>query len=365
MHQNPIDTSVVAPVHQASPTRRQFSWRLAIGVLMTLGILVLAYFKRAWLLEAISLAQAAQPAWLLLGLVTIMLSFLISSQVFQVVLRALGYRLGVLRLWATAVVAIVTSQVVPAGSVGSYAFLLNSLRRRGVAPAESALVASLEALSYVGAMLIFAAFGLAYLASRILAADPNGSSLLAPVLAIGIALLLIGGMVLLLTRSAATLTRWLLGLHQLLARALRWPRDAAWVERTVGELTRVRGLVAERRAMLGLLVLIQLTALCGHSLGMYCILRSLGTSTSFLTVLSAFGIALLTSTVNVLPGGGGTVEAALVAVLTQLGVGPEAVPAAIVFRLLNFWMMLAIAAGGYAWLMHDQPGRNAHRRDIG
>ena len=54
---------------------------------------------------------------------------------------------------------------------------------------------------------------------------------------------------------------------------------------------------------------------------MYCILRSLGTSTSFLTVLSAFGIALLTSTVNVLPGGGGTVEAALVAVLTHLGVG--------------------------------------------
>jgi len=109
--------------------------------------------------------------------------------------------------------------------------------------------------------------------------------------------------------------------------------------------------------MLGLLVLIQLTALCGHSFGMYLILRSLGTSTSFLTVLAAFGIALLTSTVNVLPGGGGTVEAAIVAVLTQLGVGAEAVPAAILFRLLNFWMMLPIAAGCYGWLMRDRPGR--------
>lgn len=357
MHQNLIDTPLEAPIHQASSARRQSGWRLVIGVLMTLGILVLAYFKRARLLEAISLAQAAQPAWLLLGLVTIMLSFLVSSQVFQVVLRALGYRLGVLRLWATAVVAIVTSQVIPAGSVGSYAFLLKSLRRRGVAPAESALVATLEALSYAGAMLLFAVFGLAYLASRILAADPNGSSLLAPVLTIGIALLLIGGMVLLLTRSAATLTRWLVHLHQLFARVLHWPHDAAWVERTVDELTRVRGLVAEQRTIIALLVLIQLTALCGHSLGMYCILRSLGTSTSFLTVMSAFGIALLTSTVNVLPGGGGTVEAALVAVLTQLGVGAEAVPAAIVFRLLNFWMMLPIAAGGYAWLMRDRSDR--------
>jgi uncharacterized membrane protein YbhN (UPF0104 family) len=82
----------------------------------------------------------------------------------------------------------------------------------------------------------------------------------------------------------------------------------------------------------------------------------MGTSTSYLTVLSASGIALLTSTVNVLPGGG-TVEAALVAVLTQLGVGAEAVPAAILFRLLNFWMLLPIAAACYSWLMHDRPSR--------
>jgi len=361
MHENRINEGAPAPARLAPSSWRRPGWRLAIGVLMTLGILVLAFFKRAWLLEAIGLARAAQPAWLLLGLVTIVSSFLISSQVFQVVLRALGYCLGVMRLWATAVVAIVTSQVVPAGSIGSYAFLLNSLRRRGVAPAESALVATLEALSYAGKMLMFAVFGLAYLASRVLAADPNGSSLLAPVLAAGIAVLLIGGAVLLLTRSTRTLTRWVLRVHKLLARALRWPRDAASVEHAVAELTHVRALVAERRGMLGLLVLIQLAALCGHSLGMYFILRSLGTSTSFVTVLSAFGIALLTSTINVLPGGGGTVEAALVAVLTQLGVGAEAVPAAILFRLLNFWMMLPIAAGCYGWLMRDRLGRLSPR----
>ena len=351
-----IEQPAVVPVHLA-PARRQARWRLALGVLMTGGILALAFFNRAWLLEAIGLARAAQPAWLLLGLLTIASSFLISSQVFQVALRALGQRVGVLRLWATAVVAIVTSQVFPAGGVGSYAFLLQSLQRRGIGAGEAALVATLESLSYAAAMLILAVFGLAYLASRILAADPNGSSLLAPVLAAGIAALLIGGVVLLLTRSAGTLTHWLLRAHRLLARTLHWPHDATWVDHTVAEITRVRALVAERRRMIGLLVLIQLTALSGHSLGLYIILRSLGTSTSYLTVLSAFGIALLTSTVNVLPGGGGTVEAALVAVLTQLGVGAEAVPAAILFRLLNFWLLLPIAAGCYAWLMHDRPSR--------
>jgi len=353
MHEQPFE----APITSTPPTtsrRSQPRWRVVLGVAMSAAILVLAFFNRAWLLEAIGLARAAQPYWLLLGLITILGSFFISSQVFQVVLRALGHRAGVLRLWATAVVAIITSQVIPAGAVGSYAFLLDSLRRRGVTAANAALVATLEALSYAGAMVIFALFGLAYLASRILAADPDGSSLLAPLLAVGVVVLLLGVMVLLLTRDAATLRGWLGRLHGMLVRMLRRPLKDAWADRAVAELVRVRALIAALPRMLVALVLIQLTALSGQSLGLYLILRSLGVSTSFLTVLAAFGIALLTSTVNVLPGGGGTVEAALVAVLTQLGVGAEAVPAAILFRLLNFWLMLPIAAGCYAWLTRER-----------
>lgn len=346
-----LQKSVLAPPSML-PTQRSPRWRLVLGVLMTMAIVILGYFNRTWLISAVGLAREAQPAWLVIGLVTVLTSFFISSQVFQVVLRTLGYHVSALRLWATAVVAIVTSQVVPAGSVGSYAFLLTSLRRYGVAASEAALVATLEALSYTGAMLLFAVFGLAYLASRILAADPDGSSLVAPLGAVGIVLLVISGLVLFLTRGDANFRRWLGGLHHLSARILRRPRDDAWVDRVVAEFIRVRALVAERRSMLVLLMLIQLTALSGHSLGLYFILRSLSTSTSFLTVLAAFSIALLTSTVNVLPGGGGTVEAALVAVLTQLGVGATAVPAAIVFRLLNFWMMLPLAAGCYTWITH-------------
>jgi uncharacterized protein (TIRG00374 family) len=343
------------PANAATPlvraTQRRISWRVVVGVVLTVAILLFAFFNRAWILEALGLARAATPAWLLLAFGVILGSFLISSQVFYVALHSLGHRVGVLRLWATAIVAIVTSQLFPAGSVASYAFLLDTFRRRGVSSAEAVLVSTLEALSYAGAMLIFAVFGVAYLASRTLAADPDGSSLLAPLLAVGIALALIGGVVLVLTRDQAIIARWLLRLHTLLFRVLRRPRAAAWVDATVAEIMRMRALVAERHSMIGLLVVIQLTALSGHSLGMYLVLRSLGAYPSFLTVLSAFGIALLTSTINVLPGGGGTVEAALVAVLVQLGVGTAAIPAAIVFRLLNFWVMLPIAAGCYAWLV--------------
>jgi uncharacterized protein (TIRG00374 family) len=341
-----------SPIFQ--PARRRLNWRLVLGGLLSAGILLFAFFNRMWIIEALGLARAAKSAWLLLAFAVILASFLISSQVFRVALHALGYRVGVLRLWAIAIVAIVTSQLFPAGSVASYAFLLDTFRRRGVSAAETVLVATLEALSYAGAMLIFAIFGLAYLASRTLAADPDGSSLLAPLLAASIALLLIGGALLAFTRSRATITRWLLCMHLLLFRLLRRPRSAAWVDTTMLEITRLRALVAERRSMIVLQIVIQLCALSGHSLGLYLVLRSLDAYPSFLTVVSAFGIALLTSTINVLPGGGGTVEAALVAVLAQLGAGAAAIPAAIVFRLLNFWVMLPITAGCYVWLAHGR-----------
>jgi hypothetical protein len=70
--------------------------------------------------------------------------------------------------------------------------------------------------------------------------------------------------------------------------------------------------------------------------------------------MAAFGVALITSTFNVLPGGGGTVEAVLVLSLTQLGVEAQAYVAALIFRILNFWMLAPVAAICYRWLMnHD------------
>src|SRR6266508_6882296 len=114
------------------PAPRLLGWRLTLGVLLSVGILLFAFFNQAWILEALGLARAAKPAWLVLAFVVIMTSFLISSQVFHVALHSLGYRVGVLRLWATTVVAVVTSQLFPAGSVASHAFLLDTLRRREI-----------------------------------------------------------------------------------------------------------------------------------------------------------------------------------------------------------------------------------------
>src|SRR3954466_10067987 len=129
LNKNSRSEPVSAPDPLVQPMQRRLDWRLAVGVLLTASILLFAFFNRAWILEALGLARAAKPAWLLLAFAVILGSFLISSQVFRVALHALGHPVGVLRLWATAIVAIITSQLFPAGSVASYAFLLDAFRR--------------------------------------------------------------------------------------------------------------------------------------------------------------------------------------------------------------------------------------------
>jgi len=328
-------------------------WRLALGVLMSAGIAVLVILNRAWLLEALGLARTARPLWLAAALVIILTSYMISGQVFRVALWRSGRRIGTLRAWITALVAIIISQSMPAGSVGSYAFLVGTFKRQGATTEQSALVAALEALSYASAMVLIAIFSVGYLALHVSTAGAGATAFLAPLVAALGAVAAIGGGAIALTQNPATLERWFDHVNGMLARVRPRAQGLDWPSRAAGQIARGRALIAENRPTLVLLIGIQLTALCGHSLAMLLILLSLGVHTSFAVVLAAFGAALVTSLLNVLPGGGGTIETILAAVLGLLGAGPAAIPAAIIFRLLNFWLLLPFAALAYAWMMYE------------
>lgn len=343
--------SVAQPAPQ--PQKR---WRLLISVGITLVILALLMLNRRWLAEAARLALTADVRWLGAALLTILASYFVSAQVFQVVLRAFGHRFGALRLWATAITAIVISQSVPAGGVGSYAFLVNVFKRRKVATGQAAIVATSEALSYAGAMVVFGVWSIGYVLLRPLAAGSGATAMTGTLVAGGVALGCVAGAGFILTRPETTLRGWLARFAHSWARLRRRPANLERVHDSVAELVRGRAMLIQQRRRLLLLGLIQLVALSGHSFALWLVLLSLGVQTSFGVVTAAFGVALITSTFNVLPGGGGTVEAVVVAVLLQLGVGPAAVPAAILFRLLNFWLLLPIAAGGYFRLMRRPPG---------
>lgn len=324
-------------------------WKLAVSLAGTTIIIACAWFNRAWLFEALGLLHTANPLLLVLAFAVILGGYLITSHVLQLALRSLGYSFGPLRLWATALVAVLISQSVPAGAVGSYAFIVGAVNRRGVAPGHAALVATLETLSYGAAMLLMFAFSLAYLTAHHLMTG------WASYLAAAIGVTVLAGISVGLTRPAATLQTWGLKLNGLAGLLLRRQFDPAWIARLVGEVVRGRALLAAQPWLVAVLVTIQLLALSAHSLALWLILAGLGVQVSFWVVSAALGVALITSTFNVLPGGGGTVEAALVAVLSQLGAGPAAVPATIIFRLFNFWLLLPLMGLLYHWLLNEAP----------
>jgi uncharacterized protein (TIRG00374 family) len=317
-------------------------WQFILSVLLTIGIIVLAYFKRDRIELAFSSLREARPSWLFLAIVLELFAFFLASQVYYRVLQSLGYRISALRLWAVALVGIILSQSVPAGGVATYAFLVQTFKRRGVPPGHATLVASLEALSYAGAMLLLFGFSLGYLVLRtgLNAAEDARPSLIAA----GVALATIGVAIFLLTRDQEVMTRWLLAIKNGVARLLRRNWGDAPIHKLVDELARGRALIAARPGELAALVLIQLAALSVHSLALLVVLHSLGATTSLFVVMASFGIALITSTFNVLPGGGGTVEAVLVLTLTQLGVEAQAYVAALFFRMLNCWMLAPVEA---------------------
>jgi uncharacterized protein (TIRG00374 family) len=339
------------PPIKRSPRPR---WQILLGLLMSAGIVALVVVNQAWLRDALNLARAAQPLWLVAALAVILTSYLVSGQVLRVTLRLLGHRFGTLRAWITALVAILISQSVPAGGVGGYAFLVSAFKRRGVASGPAALAATLEALSYAGAMILIAVFSLIYLAIHTLATGAAGAPILVPLLVgLGVAAAIAGAAVA-STQSETMLAGRLLVVQRVAKRLLGRSWSDGWASEMAAKVAHGRALIVGHRRMLGLLVCIQLIALCGHSLAMLLILLSLGVHTGFAVVLAAFGAALVTSLFNVLPGGGGTIETILAAVLGFLAVGPAAIPAAIIFRLLNFWLLLPAAAAGYALLMRER-----------
>lgn len=328
-------------------------WQYLISAFLSIVVLIVAYLNRGEIVEAFSSLGEARPEWLLLAFALELLGFFCASQVYHRVLTSLGYHFGRLRLWGIALVAIMLSQSIPAGGVASYAFLIQTFRRRGVSAGHATLMASLEVLSYVCAMLLVFAFSLIYLMMRI--GFKIAQSSLASLLAAGVALLLISLAVFVLTRERAVLLRWMLGIKDRVARLLRRCWSDEPITKLVDEIIWGREMIACRRSEVMVLVLIQLASLATHSLAMLVVLYSLGVSTSFFVVLAAFGIALITSTFNVLPGGGGTVEAMLVLTLSRLGVGPQAYVAAVIFRMLNFWLLAPIAIVCYRWLMTHAP----------
>ncbi len=322
---------------------RRTPWGLIIGlvIVVALGLLVRASWHEVE--QALELLRGAQPLWIVGAVLAIAAGFLSAGQVYGRVLATLGHREPPLWLAAAAMVTILINQAVPAGSVAAYAFLVTSLRKRQLPVASVAMVAGLELLSWNGAVIIAFTYGVIYL---LLTSGFNGATI--NIGALGGACILLGSVIFLATRTDATLHRWVGGLSAFAKRRLNQAIDLQGVERVLDEVLHSRQVMIEQPRQVGVMVLLQLTVFIFHSMALLSILHALHIAPTPFAAMAAYGLALIVSVFTVLPGGGGTVEAALTAALVAMGVpAAAALGAAVVFRLLNFWVLLPLGAFAY------------------
>lgn len=322
-----------------------------IGALLLGAISLLGYYNRDTILQSLALLNQAQLPWLLLTIGAVAAGFLCAGQIYGRVLARLGYHAHLLWLSAAAMVTILVSQTIPVGSLSSYAFLTTTLRRRGIPASSVALIASLELLSWLGAMLLLFAYGLFYL----LVTTGGSGAPRASYSAAFTAVVMLGSVMFVGSRPRVTLHIWALRLKRLLDRLIGPIWSDLRVAHLVDEIDKSLKLILEQPSRIVFLICLQLTIFLLHSLALAAALRSIGTPISFAGAAAAFGLATIVSSLTVLPGGGGTVEAVMAFALIAQGVPHDAaVGATVLFRLCSFWLLLPVGAVCYRVLMRSK-----------
>jgi uncharacterized protein (TIRG00374 family) len=344
-----------------SITRRRIPWTFLLSGVIFIGLATLIAHNWRHIqiksLEALTLIHSARPLWLALAALAILAGFLCAGQIYGRVLATLGYQAHSLWLSAAALVTMLLSQALPVGTVASYAFLTTSLRRRGVPVTSVAVIASLELLSWGGAMLILFVYGMVYVLSTTSNSSLAGASItgFATIAVIILVYLFIG------TRPRHTMHRWAMRVKGLIERVVGPVWSESQIHSMVEELSHNRKLMVDQPLRVLMLICLQLTIFMLQSLALLAILRGLGVPIAPLAALAAYGLALIVSAYTLLPAGGGTVEAALTVALSLQGVPLEAaLGAAVLFRLFSFWLMLPIGAFCYRLLL--QAPRPTHDR---
>jgi uncharacterized protein (TIRG00374 family) len=305
-------------------------WSYLIGAI--LFALLIVFLLRNWIevKGAVERLQSVQPQWLALAFGAVALGFVCAGQVYGRVLATLGFRESAPWLTATALVTVLINHAIPAGSV--------------------ALVATLELLSWNGAVLLLFSYGVGYLILSGAIVTPQTYYV-----SVTTALVILMVLLFVISRPHVTLHSWAQNIKHIADRVFGVVWTDEEVLQVVDEVVANRRLILEQPLRMLLLVVLQLSMFVCHSAALLAILHSLGADPAPLAVLAAYGLALIASTFVILPGGGGAVEAALTLSLGAQGVpGGAALSAALLFRLLSFWLLLPIGLILYRYLTRVQ-----------
>ena len=331
--------AIAQPAPSASVPPRLSRRQLRAVAVAVFAALVTAEIVLAWPYVSHALAELAtpDPAWLSLAVIAQLVSMRAFASVQQRMLAAGGRKVSLCRMIGLTYAANAVNATLPGGSALSAGYVFRRLRAWGasVPAAGFTLVAS--------GVLSTTSFALLVIACLVFAGSGAISTVLVLLVVPSIAVLALlvrrRGLADVLLRSAGSVL-------QRVNRTARRAPDAGAdaLHRFVGELVAIRPRVRDWLAGLGfaglnwVADLICLVACC----------RAVGAGgTTVALVLVAYVAGMSTSSLSLLPGGFGVVDAAMVLALTSGGVGTVAATAGVLlYRLISL-----VAVVGLGWLV--------------
>jgi len=317
--------------------------RYVLGIAVGVIVLALLFGRRSELVAAVRQLGSARPAWVAAAIGAESLSMLGYALLQRRVLRHAGAAVPLPGLFLLTLGNAAIACTVPGEPAPSSAYRYRFYRRRGAsAPAAGWTVFTILVAQAIGMSVVLLTGVLVALAATVAARGKAASPAGLGVTVLGL-LIVVGAGAVLIRRDLV------LGLASAVTgRLARWRRKPSGggpdgvLARIEGTLARMRDIPLSRGGTAGVVAIATAVWLCDFGC-LLCGFRAVHASIPWHGVLLAYGAAVVVGSLPIVPGGLGILEGSLAVVLVGYGASRvSAVSAVLAFRIVNYWLPIAV-----------------------
>jgi Mg2+-importing ATPase len=292
-----------------------------LGLLLLAAVILVAGNIGEWRKFG-DLVQQAQPIWLLVGLIYQVFTYICAGFVWRTVLNRCDERIPMRSLASLALAKLSIDKIIPAAGVGGGVLLVRGLSRRGAPTPLATAALLLDLLSTYAARAVAVGIAIAVLWVN----EGLQPAVITLVLAYSVITFGFASAIIWMTRpgdrEAPGWTAKIPGLKKV----LRNINDAP------AEVMRDRKLFLKAASLQFVIILLDTATLDA-------MLRAIGNPTRADHVFASFSMALIASTLSLIPGGLGAFEAVSVLMLRLLKIPIEAgLAATLMLRVYTLWL---------------------------
>jgi uncharacterized protein (TIRG00374 family) len=296
---------------------RWISWLFGLAILVAVALFAA---HRSEGQEFARLVAHAQPAWLFLGLLLQMSTYIADAWIWQRIIVRAGISRPLWSYMGLGLAKLFMDQVVPSGGISGTLLVVRALDRRGIPRGTSMAAVIVNLVSYYTAYVavLAAALGVVWVHGGLTLFILLPAVIFAPV-AVGIP----AGLVLM--RRGRRLPHWI--------------RRLPIVGSGLRTLAKATPGIAHDGSLISRCIGLQVSIFLLDAGTLWIMLRALGLSVHPALVFASFMLSTLARTLGPVPGGLGIFEAASVATLKLMGVPISAgLAATLLFRGFSYWL---------------------------